>query len=75
MYALKPFAIDTGFEVLAADRLEVDGRASCLLLHGGAATSERSHWLALRQNLASHRIGTVAMDFSGHGESSEMRTA
>ena len=37
MYALKPFAIDTGVEVLAADRLEVEGRASCLVLHGGAA--------------------------------------
>ncbi|WP_158408348.1 alpha/beta hydrolase [Cupriavidus basilensis] len=70
MYALRPFAIDTGAEVLAADRLEVDGRASCLLLHGGAAMSERSHWLVLRQNLASHGIGTVAVDFSGHGESS-----
>ncbi|WP_316149548.1 alpha/beta hydrolase [Cupriavidus sp. BIC8F] len=70
MYALKPFAIDTGVEVLAADRLEVEGRASCLVLHGGAATSERSHWLVLRQNLASHGLGTLAVDFSGHGESS-----
>lgn len=70
MYALKPFAIDTGVEVLAADRLEVEGRASCLVLHGGAATSERSHWLGLRQNLASHGLGTLAVDFSGHGESS-----
>jgi pimeloyl-ACP methyl ester carboxylesterase len=70
MHALKPFAIDTGAEVLSADRLEVDGSASCLLLHGGAATSERSHWLVLRQHLARHGIGTVAVDFSGHGESS-----
>ncbi len=70
MYALKPFAIDTGAELLAADRLEVEGRAGCLLLHGGAPTSGRSSWLVLRQNLASHGIGTVAVDFSGHGESS-----
>lgn len=70
MYALKPFSIDTGIEVLAADRLEVEGRASCLVLHGGAITSERSSWLLLRQNLASHGIGSVAVDFSGHGESS-----
>lgn len=70
MYAPKRFAIDTGTEVLAADRLEVEGRANCLVLHGGAGTSERSSWLVLRQNLASHGIGTVAMDFSGHGESS-----
>lgn len=64
------FAIDTGAEVLAADRLEVEGRANCLVLHGGAGTSERSSWLVLRQKLASHGIGTVAVDFSGHGESS-----
>ncbi|MGY2492360.1 alpha/beta hydrolase [Cupriavidus sp. CP313] len=70
MFSLKHFAIDTGAEMLAGDLLAADGRANCLVLHGGASTSERSHWLALRQNLASHGIGSVAVDFSGHGESS-----
>ncbi|WP_082016535.1 alpha/beta fold hydrolase [Cupriavidus sp. IDO] len=50
------------------------GRASCLVLHGGASTSERSHWSVLRQNLSSRGIGSVAVDFSRHGESSA-RTA
>ncbi|WP_244223041.1 alpha/beta fold hydrolase [Cupriavidus lacunae] len=70
MFAPKRFAIDTGAEVLAADRLAADGCASCLVLHGGAGTSDRSHWLVLRQNLARRGIGSVAVDFSGHGESS-----
>jgi len=63
------FTIETPVETLAADRLEAGGRAACLLLHG-AGTSHRGRWLAVRQGLAARGIGSVAIDFSGHGESS-----
>lgn len=69
MHAPRPFTFLVGPETLAADRLEVNGHAGCLILHG-AGTSDRSRWLPLRQRLADYGIGSVAIDFSGHGESS-----
>jgi pimeloyl-ACP methyl ester carboxylesterase len=65
----RPFTIETHAETLAADRIEAGGRAACLLLHG-AGTSHRGRWLAVRQALAARGIGSIAIDFSGHGESS-----
>ncbi len=62
------FDIAAGAETLAADRIDAGNGASCLLLHG-AGTSHRGRWLALRQALAAHGVGSVAIDFSGHGES------
>lgn len=69
MHAPRPFTIDTPDETLAADRLDAAGGIRCLLLHG-AGTSHRGRWLAVRQALAARGIGSLAIDFSGHGESS-----
>lgn len=69
MSAPEFFRIHTRDETLAADRIRVDGAASCLLLHG-AGSSERQRWLPLREKLAHYGVGSVAFDFSGHGESS-----
>ncbi|WP_454722302.1 MULTISPECIES: alpha/beta hydrolase [Cupriavidus] len=71
MNAPRPFAIEAGGETLAADRIvpAPGAGASCLLLHG-AGTSHRARWLPLRQALAARGVGSVAIDFSGHGESS-----
>lgn len=63
------FDIETGTETLAADRIDTGNGANCLLLHG-AGTSHRARWLALRQALAAQGVGSIAFDFSGHGESS-----
>lgn len=63
------FDIEAGAETLAADRIDAGNGASCLLLHG-AGTSHRARWLALRQALAARGVGSIAIDFSGHGESS-----
>ncbi|AEI82385.1 hypothetical protein CNE_BB1p09740 (plasmid) [Cupriavidus necator N-1] len=69
MEAIETFTIDTGTETLAADRIAVRGKVQCLLLHG-AGMSTRVRWLPLRTALAQHGVGTVAIDFSGHGDSS-----
>ena len=67
--SVRDFTIQSGDELLAADRIEVDGYATCLVLHG-AGTSDRSRWRLLRMALAERGVGTLAIDFSGHGQSS-----
>lgn len=69
MQAPKTFTIETGLETLVADRIDARGKAQCLFLHG-AGSSVRLRWLPLRRALAEHGVGSVAFDFSGHGESS-----
>lgn len=73
MQAPETFTIETGLELLAADRITAGGNTQCLFLHG-AGRSHRSRWLPVRLALAEHGVGSVAFDFSGHGESSA-RTA
>ena len=69
MNAIETFTIETGSETLAADRIAVRGKTQCLFLHG-AGKSTRVRWLSLRTALAEHGVGSVAIDFSGHGDSS-----
>ncbi|WP_420993277.1 alpha/beta hydrolase [Cupriavidus sp. 30B13] len=70
MSAPQRFDIEAGPETLAADRIEAghgEG-VGCLLLHG-AGNGHRARWLPLRQALAAHGVGSIAIDFSGHGDS------
>lgn len=64
----RTFVLETGPNVLAADRIEVDGRAECLFLHGAGVEGKR-RWSRLRDALADLGTGSIAIDFSGHGES------
>lgn len=68
MYQVQPFTIQAGSERLAANRIEADGDANCLFLHG-ARNTDPDIWVSLRQSLAALGIGSIAFDFSGHGNS------
>ncbi|WP_081596867.1 alpha/beta fold hydrolase [Cupriavidus sp. HMR-1] len=69
MHSVDTFAIEAGTETLAADRISANGKTQCLFLHG-AGSSSRARWLHLRLALAKQGVGSVAIDFSGHGDSS-----
>ncbi|MDQ0141200.1 alpha/beta fold hydrolase [Cupriavidus necator] len=64
-------SLQTGDAVLAADRLEVDGRAECLFLHG-ADHAGKSRLMPLRKALADLGCGSIAFDYSGHGQSPDI---
>lgn len=59
-----------GEETLAAIKLtdKTVDKVHLLLLHGGG-TSNKERYLYLAQELVGHGIGSLSIDFSGHGES------
>lgn len=64
----KSLRLDVGEESVSGDSIRVNGSACCLLLHGAGA-GDRRRWLPLRLGLAGFGVGSVAIDFSGHGQS------
>ena len=60
---------EVGKEILVGDIFTNGNPPSVLFLHGGG-TSSRKNLVAIRKELASKNVASIAFDFSGHGESS-----
>lgn len=65
----QPFAVAVDDETLIGDTLGSDGQVSTLFLHG-AGQSDRQRQRLLREDLLQQGVGSIAFDFSGHGDSS-----
>ncbi|WP_034301833.1 alpha/beta fold hydrolase [Herbaspirillum sp. RV1423] len=65
----RQFALPVDDETIAVDTLGSAEQLSALFLHG-AGQSHRQRQRLLREELAEQGFGSIAFDFSGHGDSS-----
>jgi len=63
------FSLQAGEETLVGDTLGPADALQALFLHG-AGNSQRQRQRQLREELAQQGFGSIAFDFSGHGDSS-----
>lgn len=68
--AFAPLSRQVGAERLTGDRLGNGSEAAQVLFLHGAGQSNRNRAAGIRRHLWQRGVGSVAFDFSGHGESS-----